>query len=278
MSFEKTVEQHWAPDASGEILRRIDEGLVELGKNLDALTYDDIVAVDEFHIRGREATAELAELAAVCAADRVLDVGSGVGGPSRFLAATRGCHVDGIDLTTEYCDVATALAERIGLADKTTYRQANALTLPFDDASFDLVWTQHISMNIEDKDRMFSEMYRVLKPGGRAAIYDPIGGSGDPLDLPVPWAREKSMSFLIDSRATRDRLERVGFRIGTWRDVSDASVAWFRKNAAAAKDLGPEPLGLHLLLGPDWPTMARNMVANIAAGRIAVIQAIAHKS
>ena len=112
---------------------------------------------------------------------------------------------------------------------------------------------------------------------GRAAIYDPIGGSREPLDLPVPWARDASMSFLIDSDATRAKLEAVGLRIEAWHDVSKESAAWFLRNAAGAKEHGPQPLGLHLLLGPEWPTIAANMASNIAAGRIAAVQILARK-
>ena len=276
-SFEKTIEQHWAPGEPGAILSRIDQGLLKLGKDIDALTQDDLLTVDEFHIRGREATTELAALANVSNRDRVIDVGSGLRGPSRYLASTTGCRVDGIDLTAEYCAVATELARRVGLATNVNYQRANALELPFEGETFDLVWTQHISMNIQDKDRFFSEMFRVLKVGGRAAIYDPICGSSEPISFPVPWARDDVTNFLIDANTTRRNLEKTGFCIDEWHDVSEKSVAYFEENAKLAAEKGPQALGLHLLLGPDWPTMMANVAENIATGRVAVIQVIARK-
>ncbi|HCU89140.1 MAG TPA: SAM-dependent methyltransferase [Gammaproteobacteria bacterium] len=276
-SFEETIQQHWAPDPPGTILSRIKQGLLELGKDIDALTQDDLLAVDEFHIRGREATTELATLADVSNEDRVIDLGSGLGGPSRYLASTTGCCVDGIDLTAEYCAIATELARRVGLAANINYQRANALELPFGEDTFDLAWTQHISMNIQDKARFFSEMFRILKVGGRAAIYDPICGSGEPIRFPVPWARDDSTNFLIDANKTRRHIEKAGFRIEKWHDVSEKSVAWFEKNAKLAAEKGPQALGLHLLLGSDWPVMAKNMAENIAAGSISVIQVVARK-
>ena len=274
--FSKNVEKHWHDDEAGSLLARIDRGLRESGKAPENLTADDLHAVDEFHIRGREATEELANLAHLDDKTIVLDVGSGIGGPSRFIAGRYGCHVTGIDLTLEYCDTASALADRIGLGERVQYRQADALELPFEDASFDLVWTQHISMNIPDKKRMFGEMARVVKPGGRIAIYDPICGSGEPITFPVPWSRDGAISFLINADETRSLLESLGLVVETWNDVSEKSLAWFKERAASAED-GPPPLGLQLLLGSDWPTMARNMVQGIAEGKIAVVQVIARR-
>jgi SAM-dependent methyltransferase len=274
--FSKNVEKHWHDDEAGSLLARIDRGLRESGKVPENLTADDLHAVDEFHIRGREATEELANLAHLDDKTIVLDVGSGIGGPSRFIAGRYGCHVTGIDLTAEYCDTASALAGRIGLGERVQYRQADALELPFEDASFDLVWTQHISMNIPDKKRMFGEMARVVKPGGCIAIYDPICGSGEPITFPVPWSRDGAISFLINADETRSLLESLGLVVETWNDVSEKSLAWFKERAASAED-EPPPLGLQLLLGSDWPTMARNMVQGIAEGKITVVQVIARR-
>ena len=272
--FATTVERHWYSDVAGSLLERIDAALAESGVDPSRLTAEDLLAVDEFHIRGREATEELATLVNAAPDEHVLDVGSGLGGASRFLASRCGCRVTGIDLTAEYCHAASVLADRIGLADVVRYQQGDALALAFDDAHFDVAWTQHISMNIPDKRRLFEEMYRVVKPGGRIAVYDPIGGDGAALEFPVPWSRDGAISFLIGADETRAMLQSVGFAIETWRDVSRESLDWFARNTAPASD-APPALGLHLLLGSEWPTMAANMVKNLAAGRLAVIQAVA---
>jgi SAM-dependent methyltransferase len=274
--FATIVERHWYSDVAGSLLERIDAALAESGVDPNRLTADDLLAVDEFHIRGREATEELAALAAVTPDEHVLDVGCGLGGPSRYLASRCGCRVTGIDLTAEYCQVASVLADRIGLADVVRYQQGDALALAFDDAHFDVAWTQHISMNIPDKRRLFEEMYRVIKPGGRIAVYDPIAGDGAPLEFPVPWSCDGAISFLIDADETRATLQSVGFAIEAWRDVSREALDWFARNAATASDT-PPALNLHLLVGPEWPAMVANMVKNLAAGRLAVIQAVARR-
>ncbi|MEM7250605.1 MAG: methyltransferase domain-containing protein [Pseudomonadota bacterium] len=271
-AYTTKVESHWFSGSPGDLLARIDTGLATLGKSRDALVIDDLLAVDEFHIRGREATEELAELAGFAPGTSVVDVGSGLGGPSRYLASTRQCRVQGVDLTQEYCDVATTLAARVGLSERVTYQCGNALALPFPTDHFDAAWTQHISMNIDDKAGMFGEMKRVVKPGGKMAIYDPLAGPNAPITLPVPWATDPSMSHLLNLRETQSLLESLALQIDICRDVTSAAVAWFEKNAARAGE--PPPLGLHLLLGEQWPTMAKNMVANLRSDRLNVVQII----
>ena len=274
--FLEDVERHWYDGVSGQLLSLIEDALRQDGKDPQNLSVDDLMAVDEFHIRGREATAEMSELAVIQADERVIDVGSGIGGPSRFLASTRGCRVTGIDLTAEYCVVANALAERVGLADRVTYQQANALEIPYEDGSFDVAWTQHISMNIPDKRAFFGELRRVVRPGGRLVIYDPIRGQEEGMDFPVPWSRDGNISFLIGAEETRSVLEDLDLEITAWQDASQKSIEWFVANAPRAQGSGAH-LGINILLGRDWPTMSANMVKNLTNGRLAVVQVVARR-
>ena len=68
-------------------------------------------------------------------------------------------------------DVAALLSERVGVTAK--FRQGDALDLPFEDASFDVVWTEHAQMNIADKETFYRQIRRVLKPGGRLIVAVP---------------------------------------------------------------------------------------------------------
>ncbi len=199
----------------------------------------------------------------------VLDVGSGIGGPSRFLAHTYACTVVGIDLTPEFCAVARMLAERTGLADRVSYRQGNALDMPFQDESFDVVWSQNAAMNIAERDRLYHEMRRVLRPGGRLATADVTLGEVA-RHYPTPWAREASMSFLLTAEVTRKRLEAAEFRVIAWEDTSAPALAFSRRRAAA----GPTPLGIHLFMGEDWPAMTANTLRNLAENRIRSFHAV----
>lgn len=268
------VEKHYA---RGGLLDAILAGLRESGKDTARLAPADLAPVDEFHIRGREATKELAERADLSPGLRVLDVGSGLGGSARYLAAERGCKVDGIDLTQVYVDTARSLAELVGLGGSVRFRQASALALPFDDGAFDLVWTEHVQMNIADKRRFYGEIARVLAPGGRLAFHDIFQGGGGEPHFPVPWAGDASLSTLETAPAVRRILKDLGFRILDWADKTAYSRDWYAATLEKLEESWPPPLGTHLLMGADARAKLGNTVRNLQEGRIAVVQAVARK-
>ena len=250
-------------------------GLRAAGKDPEAPEPDDLAPVDQFHIRGKDATLELARVAGLQAGMEVLDVGGGLGGPARTLARGLGCRVVVLDLTEEYCRVGEELTRRTGLGDRVSFQHSDALALPFADGRFDVVWTQHSSMNVDDKERLYGGIRRVLRPGGRLALHEIMAGAGGPLHFPVPWAREPAWSFLRAPEAVRGLLGDLGFRELCWLDVTAPSLEWFRRRVAATQAAASlPPLGLHLLLGEDFGAMFRNQVRNLAEGRIVVIEAV----
>lgn len=270
----ETIQKHYTRSDLGDVILA---ALERAGKDTNRLTLEDLAPVDEFHIRGRAATLELARAAGLDSTQSVLDVGSGVGGTSRCLAREFGCRVTGIDLTEEYCRAAALLTAKVGLADLIDYRQGDATHLPFDDASFDVVWTEHVAMNIPDKPRLYREMHRVLKPGGTLAIYDVLAGPSGPVLFPVPWARTPDTNFLVRPDMQRELLEAGGFTVTHWSDTTDAARAWFVSLAEKINREGLPPLGFHVLLGSDFQVMAQNQRRNLEEGRIALAQVIARK-
>lgn len=273
------IERHYTrPNLENTILT----ALKNAGKNVDQLTVDDIAPIDEFHTRGREATVNLASLLNNLHPNfHVLDVGAGIGGPSRYLASKFGCRVTGLDLVEEYCHVADSLAKRIKLDKLLTYRQGDATQMPFEDATFDVVWTQHASMNIADKKRLYSEMHRVLKPGGKLAVYDIFKGSSSDMDgmtihFPVPWATDATISHLISGEEARKLLKEdvVGFKEVAWEDKTESVIDWIKQMLKRAQTSGPPPTGLHILVGPQWSDLVKNLLRNLEEGRITVAQGI----
>ncbi len=272
--INEAIQTHYTRADLGDVILT---ALENVGKDVDRLSPEDLAPIDQFHIRGRAATLELARAAGLGAAKHVLDVGSGVGGTSRCLAKEFGCRVTGIDLTDEYCRAAAMLTAKTGLAHLVDYRQGDATKLPFDDQAFDVVWTEHVAMNIPDKTRLYKEMHRVLKPGGTLAIYDVLAGPSGPVLFPVPWARTRDTSFLVSPNELRKLLEETEFTVTDWTDTTEAARAWFVTLAERIRNEGFPSLGFHLLLGADFKAMAQNQGRNLQEGRIVLAQVVARK-
>lgn len=269
-----TVYDHYTPqDLDATIL----SALSAAGKDPERLTFDDLAPIDQFHIRGRNATVDLARDLAPDRNMQILDAGCGLGGAARYLAKEFGCRVTGLDLSGDYCRVAADFTRRLGLDHLVSFQQGNALSMPFPDCSFDIVWTQHTAMNIGDKPDLYGELWRVLKPGGRLALYDILAGPGGEIHFPVPWAREPSISFMFTPQRLLDLLTETGFEIQIWRDVTESGRSWFRRQREKILQEGTPSFGLQLLLGPDFRAMSHNQVLNLEEERIVLIEAIVRR-
>lgn len=263
------VAAHYA--GGGSLAEEIAERLKNAGKDLNELTTADLATVDEFHIRGRKATLELAARMKLTEDSRVLDIGSGLGGPARTLAETHGCHVTGIDLTDAFCEAAGALSRWVDLGGRVAFQQGNAVDLPFERDRFDAAMTIHVAMNIAAKDKVYANAKRVVKPGGVFAVYDVLQGEGGDVLFPVPWAREPSISHLATPEEMVALLTDAGFEILEVHDSTEESQVWFTEIIRRMEEAGPAPVTFQIFLGDDFPVMTRNQVRNLAERRIRTV-------
>jgi sarcosine/dimethylglycine N-methyltransferase len=254
------------------LTERLKSALSALGPEDQRLTPEQLGALDQFHTRGLVATGELAKLAGIATGMSVLDVGSGVGGPARFLAATYGCRVTGIDLSEPFVEAARYLTARTGQSGEVSFQTASALKLPFDDGRFDVALLQHVAMNISDRLRLYREVRRVLISGGRFATYDVVSIGGEPY-YPVPWARTPATSFLLTAAATREAIELADFHTLVWQDDTEAAKAWFAQPRAPGLPAAPN-LNLGVVMGPDFAQLAANLGRNLMEGRLGILTAV----
>lgn len=265
------VARHYGGE--GDIVEAISASLRKAGKDTASLTTADLASVDEFHIGGRPATLALARHLKLSPSSLMLDIGSGLGGPARTAAETYGCAVTGVDLTPAFCRAAAVLSTWVKLSHLVRFEQGDATALPFGDTTFDAAMTMHVAMNIAAKDQMYAEARRVLKRGGRFAIYDVLQGEGGKVLYPVPWAREPSISHLVTPSDMTDLLTGSGFSILETHDSTEESQRWFEALAARMANSAP-PVTFRLFLGDAFPAMAANQVRNLKERRIRTVSYI----
>ena len=267
MSLEQTVSAHYS---NKDLLEKIYRGLEQLGFDKNQLTQSDLSSVDEFHIGGSEGTLLLAEKLSLTTSSKVLDIGCGIGGPARLLSSVIGCKVSGIDLTADYVNAGNELTNQVGLSNSVNLVNASALDVPFPDDSFDVSYMIHVGMNIVDKEMLFSEAYRVTKPGGVFGIYDVMLAGSEELQYPLPWAEKKEGSAISSVEDYNLALTKVGFSLTYEEDKTDFAIDFFEKmSITMSSSDGPSPVGLHLLMGELTKQKIGNMAYLIKSGVIA---------
>jgi SAM-dependent methyltransferase len=272
---EATVQAHYD---QRELGARIERALRAAGKSLDKLTIEDLAPLDHFHSGGFGTTKALGAQADLQPGMRVLDVGSGIGGPARFIAKTYQCHVTGVDLSSVHCEVAALLSGWVGLQERTRFRPGSALALPFPDRSFDRVWTQNVQMNIQDKAGFYGEIARVLVPGGKLAFSDLLQGPGGAAHYPVPWAMDASISFLQTPESLRSLLAQLGFREAYWEDATAHYIADRSRQLAVPPDDPRRKLSIEIVLGDRARERLANGARNAEEQRTLLIQAVFEKT
>jgi SAM-dependent methyltransferase len=274
MKDTQAIADHWG---QGDVYALIVSALNKMSKPLDGLAVEDLAPVDHFHARGFPATVELADRLTIKAGEHILDIGCGLGGPARYLAKRFECRVTGLDITEPFVNAANKLTALVHMEAQVKIELGDGMRLPYADATFDGAYTQHVTMNIDDRGTFFAEAYRVLKPGGFFALTEHgLGEKGDP-HYPVPWSMDGSGSYLVTPSQTREFLQRAGFVDIRMEDTGPKYAAAYKAVIEQAQKGELPPLGIHLLMGETAPQKRLNALRNIEEGRTHPIQVICRK-
>jgi len=275
VTADNNVTTHYS---RGNLLDRLNAALVEDGVDPDRPDIESLAPYDQFHGRGLEATVEMADLLKIAASDHILDIGSGIGGPARYLAHRFGCRVTGIDLTAEFCEVARHLTRLLDLQARVDFHLGNAVAMPFSDRSFDGAYSMNVSMNIADKAGLYREVCRVLRPGAWLMLSEIAKGSGADLDFPTPWAHSAQTSFLATPEDTRSALAEAGFEIVQMRSTLDQALAFgTRSRELVQRGEKPPHRAVQLIHGEIAAQAMANTARGLADGRIVPIEILGRK-
>jgi SAM-dependent methyltransferase len=260
------------------LLQRLRAALAGDGIDPDRPSLEALAPYDHFHGRGLEATEEMADALSVASSDHILDIGSGIGGPARYVAHRFGCRVSGIDLTAEFCAVAQELTRLTGLADRVRVHEGTALAMPFASLSFEGAYSMNVAMNIADKDGLYREIRRVLKPDAWLVLSEAARGPGPAPDYPTPWANTAAASFLATPDETRRRLEADGFTVVSIRETTEQALAYgARSRALVERGEKPPHRAVGLIHGERAQTMAANVGRGVANSALVPIEVVCRK-
>jgi ubiquinone/menaquinone biosynthesis C-methylase UbiE len=258
-SQSKIVEHY----GTGTLLARLESALRADGSDPAHPTIEALAPYDQFHGRGLEATEDMAALVVVRQSDHLLDVGSGLGGPARWLSTRFGCRITGIDLTPEFCAIAEHFTRLIGLDARVDFQAGNALEMPFDGATFDGAYSMFVSMNIADRARLYREIHRVVKPGGWLVLSEIARGVEGDVLYPMPWAATAAQSFLSTAEDTQKGLLRAGFEIELVKNDLQRTLNYGARVRALLERGEKPPYRANALIHGD---AASAMLANVARG------------
>ena len=274
MESKDTIADHWG---KGDVYALIMSALEKAGKSPDALTVEDLAPIDHFHARGFSATVDLADRLPIKPDHHILDIGCGIGGPARYIAARFQCRVSGIDITPAFVELGNKLTSLLGMENQVTIEQGDGQRLPYSDSVFDGAYTQHVTMNVADRAQFFGEAHRVLKPGAFFALTEHgLGPTGNP-HYPVPWSMDGSGSYLASPSETRALLEAAGFEDVLVEGTGRKYLAAYKLVIELAAQGALPPLGIHILLGESAPQKTRNAARNIEEGRTHPVQVLCRK-
>ena len=269
------IDQFWT---RGNLKERITNALNKSGLNKTNLKIEDLHPIDQYHARGIAATKELAEKIDVKENDTIIDIGCGLAGPARYFANKFKCNVFGVDITQAFIEVGIDFNKRTNMGDRVHLQVSDGNTLPFDNGKFDGAISQHVTMNIKNRENFFTEIFRVLKKDTFFAFSEHgLGPNGNPI-FPLPWADNEDMSFLINPDLTIKLLTKIGFKNISFLETGKKYMEGYEKSLKPKTTSDIPTLGMHVIGGPTMFERQKNSMLSIKEERTLPFEIICYKN
>ncbi len=229
-NYGHKIRHHWVNrDSYKDLLATLERG----GSSLIGLDIDRLSSRDQMHAGLLDATKTFVEWIDLKPGSSVLDLGSGLGGSARFLASACSVAVTAVELCPELNEAANRITRQLDLEDKIDHLCMD-ITAPCDlkTDGFDLVWIQHVDMQVANKPELYARAAEHLAKRGRVVWHDWLAGSGGPVIWPLFWSADGEISFLADREEFTDLLKSAGLEITRLEPIPDLTSSWFEKSRA----------------------------------------------
>ena len=188
----------------------------------DPIPVETLAQFDQYHYFGTEAVAEAATRLDLDAQMRVVEVGGGIGGPSRYLAHLTGCHMTALELQADLNETAAALTARCGLADRVAHVCGDVLNGVSPSGHYDALVSWLTFLHIPDRDALYRRCFEAVRPGAGIYVEDFFDSGLTPAER-VVLANDVYCPGLPSFEDYRRQLEAAGFeRI----ELTDLSSSW----------------------------------------------------
>jgi ubiquinone/menaquinone biosynthesis C-methylase UbiE len=274
MGNKKDIEAFWT---RGDIHSRIHLAMTKANLIDKKLEIEELFSIDQYHARGIAATFDLAKRMPIKKNQSILDIGCGLGGPARYYAKEFQCIITGIDITPSFIEIGNEFNKITSMSNKVKLKIGDGEILDFKNEIFDGAYSLHVTMNISDRKKFFSEAFRVLKKGSFFAFTEHgLGAEGNPI-FPLPWADTEEMSYLMPLEQTILLLKEIGFSNIEIIETGEKYISGYEKLTKSSSEKNKPILGIHVIGGESMQARSVNSMKSIRENRTLPFEIVCKK-
>ena len=274
MISKSDIENFWT---RGDVFSRVHQAMSETGLINKKLEIEELFPIDQYHARGIAATVDLGKRMPISKNQKIIDIGCGLGGPARYYAKEFKCFITGIDITPSFIEIGNEFNRLTSMSDNVELLVGNGEVLNFENETFDGAYSQHVTMNISNREKFFSEAFRVLKKDSFFAFTEHgLGPEGNPI-FPLPWANSLEMSFLLPPQKTISILKDTGFSDIKIIETAEKYISGYEKLIKLKSENKKPVLGIHVIGGDSMNERSKNSMESIKENRTLPFEIVCKK-